>query len=142
MAKKDEGRTVLPKRVGGVKLPKKLRKSGEALASLLATPAARQMAADVLIAVAGALVATKRPKQVENLAGSLSGAGSAAAEGRTKAAASTADAAQSTSGAVAEVVAEVARRVLPGSLAGDEPADQDYAPAAKRKKGRDRPSSH
>lgn len=145
MAKKDKGKkqAVLPKQVGGIKVPKRLRKSGESFAALLTTPAARQIAADVLIAVAGALVASKGPRRaVANLAGNVADAGAAVAETGAKAVSSTAGAAQSASAVVADVVTEAARRILPASLGGDEAREGGSEPAGKRRKQRERPSSH
>lgn len=140
---KGKGKAVVPKRVGGIKVPKKLRQSGESFAALLTTPAARQIAADVLIAAAGALVASKGPRRaVANLAGNVADAGSAVAETGAKAAATTAGAAQSASAAVADVVTEAARRILPASLGGDEARQGGSEPPGKRRKHRERPSSH
>lgn len=98
-----------PKSDTGVRLPKNFKLSGETLASLISSPVVREMAADVLIAVAGALAANRRPqKAAENLADNASDAASAAVGG-----------AKTATEAVASVVAEAARRILPSSPSED-----------------------
>lgn len=57
----------LPKRIGGVKIPKKLRKRGAALYELINQPMVRTVAADVLaaglLAAADALTKSKSAKK-------------------------------------------------------------------------------
>ena len=88
MAKK--GKAKLPKQVAGVKVPKRLRKSGKSFAGLFKSPLGREILADALVAAAGAAAAAlvrNRPSAAE-----VKDAG---------------------------VVAEAARQVLPTSLTGD-----------------------
>ncbi|WP_420138819.1 hypothetical protein [Sphingomonas sp.] len=58
MAKKDKAAR-LPKKVGGVKLPKQLRKSAGVMAELAQNPIAREVVSAALIAGAGALAKRK-----------------------------------------------------------------------------------
>jgi hypothetical protein len=57
MAKKDKIK--LPKTVGGVKVPKKLRKRANVIAEIAQSPLAREAASAALIAAASALLARK-----------------------------------------------------------------------------------
>ena len=112
MAKKDKkaGKNKsakTPKEVGGVKLPKSLRESGDMLSSLVTSPVARELVADALIAIAGVLVGNKKTREA------ASDAGAQAASGAK-------DLGRTATGAVAEVVTEAARRILPSSVTGEE----------------------
>jgi hypothetical protein len=112
MAKKDKkaGKNKsakTPKEVGGVKLPKSLRESGDMLSSLVTSPVARELVADALIAIAGVLVGNKKTRDA------ASDAGAQAASGAK-------DLGRTATGAVAEVVTEAARRILPSSITGEE----------------------
>jgi hypothetical protein len=121
MAKKDKKQKLVPKKVGGVKVPKKLRKSGDTLASLVTSPIVRELAADMLIAMAGALVASKRPRETAaTMAHNVSRAGSAAVDMGADAASAAKDTAQTATGAVAGVVGEAAKRILPSSVTGED----------------------
>lgn len=116
-----------PKSDASVKLPKNFKLSGETLASLITSPVVREMAADVLIAVAGALAANRRPqKAAANLAGNASDAAAAVSAG-----------AQTATGAVAGVVAEAARRILPSSTT----AEGGSEGASARARGYPRPAN-
>lgn len=58
MAKKDKA-TRLPKKVGGVKLPKQLRKSADVVADIAQSPVAREVVSAALVAGAAALAKRK-----------------------------------------------------------------------------------
>lgn len=96
----------LPKSVAGVKIPKDLRKQGDTLTNLITSPVARELLADALIAVAGVLAGNKRNREA------IADTGSHAASGAK-------DIGQTATGAVAEVVTEAARRILPSSVVGE-----------------------
>lgn len=142
MAKKDKAKSKpakTPKSIAGVKLPKEFRMTGDALAGLITSPMVRELAADVLIAVAGAITANRRPKDAAaNLAGNVADAGKGAASG-----------AQTATEAVAGVVVEAARRILPSAVTGEgeattaKNAGGDVRPATRTTaaKGRRRPSA-
>jgi hypothetical protein len=147
-AKKAKAKAALPKKVAGVKVPKEIRNSGS-LAQLVTSPLARELVADALIAVAGVLAGNKRTREA------VTGAGAKAGAAAMDAGASAKDAAQTATGAVAEVVTEAARRILPSSLTSDEerkgknePDETRYPHLATegvkkpRKKDRDKPASH
>jgi hypothetical protein len=125
MTKKDKA----PKKAKKVKAPKNLAISGESLAGLVTSPLVRELAADVLIAVAGALAPNRSSqKAAKNLASNASDAG-----GR----------AQTAIGAVADVVTDAARRILPSSATeedeGERKAEFDHlAGNAGKRKRRDR----
>lgn len=53
----------LPKKIGGVKVPKHLRKSSKSLAGFLSSPLGREVAAAALTAMAGALVGNKQARE-------------------------------------------------------------------------------
>jgi hypothetical protein len=115
MAKK--GKAKLPKQVAGVKVPKRLRKSGKSFAGLFKSPLGREILADALVAAAGAAAAAlvrNRPSAAE-----VKDAGVAVADAGATAAVTAKDVAQAAVGAVGGVVAEAARQVLPTSLTGD-----------------------
>jgi hypothetical protein len=115
-AKKAEGS--LPKKVAGVKVPKAMRKSGS-LASLFSSQLGREVLADALIAAAGAAAAAlTRTRAAKN-------AGKALADKGSQAASTGADLTDTASGAVASVVGEAARTIIPANLLGDEPEDED-----------------
>jgi hypothetical protein len=156
-AKKAKDKSALPKKVAGVKVPKSLRKNSDSLSSLIASPLAREVVADALIAIAGALAGNKKSREAvtkaaSNAAKTGARAGSAAMEAGADAAAATRDAAATATGAVAEVVTEAARRVLPASLTGEDGKkgrdESRYAHLVdpegqkKRKKTRDKHQGH
>lgn len=115
------------KAAAGAKLPKKLSLSGEALASVITSPVVREMAADVLIAVAGAIAANRRPQQAAaNVADNAADTASAVAGG-----------AKTATEAVAGVVAEAARRILPSAAAAEEKGESEGA----RPRGYPRPAN-
>ncbi|MDF3061971.1 MAG: hypothetical protein K0S06_2080 [Microvirga sp.] len=120
MAKKDKGKSGKAKRkkIAGMKVPKNLALSGDSLAGLITSPVVRELAADVLIAVAGALATNRSPQRAaQNLAANASDAGNAVADAGRAAGGF----AETATGAVAEVVGDAARRILPSSVAGEEP---------------------
>jgi hypothetical protein len=104
LAKKKNNK--VPKRVAGVKLPKALRKSGLAK-SLLGTRAGRQLLADALIAAAGAAAAVL----VKDKGAEVKKGGGAA----VRATGTVGKVVESAAGAVAEVVGNAARNVLPAA---------------------------
>jgi hypothetical protein len=125
--KKAKGKSAkMPKKIGDTKLPKNMRNAGDMVASLVSSPMARELVADALIAVAGVLAGNKASR--------IAGAGAQAASGAK-------DLGKTASGAVAEVVADAARRILPSSVTGendDEGKDEGKraAPAAMPGNGR------
>jgi hypothetical protein len=134
---------LVPKRIGGVKIPKKMRKGAEAFASLLTTPESRKIAADILIAVAGVLAASARPGQAAVDSGEKArkaSSGTKTAHGESP----MGNAARAATGAVVDVVSEAARHILPAARTGDRDPEvfDPSGDAPKRKKNRDRPSSH
>jgi hypothetical protein len=131
---------LVPKRIGGVKIPKRMRQGAEAFASLLTTPEARKVAAEILIAVAGVLASGARPG--EAIAGSGENAKKGSAD--AKAAAGSGKAARAT-GVVVDVVSEAARHILPAARTGEDRDPEAFdtsGDSPKRKKNRERPSSH
>jgi hypothetical protein len=148
VAKKDKSKGKLPKTIGGIKVPKALRKS--LASSLLDSPKAREILADVIMAAAGAAAAAL----VRNRASGqqVTAAGEAAIDAGAGAASVTGEVAQSAAGAVTDVVADAARHILPTSLtaAGDDDDNEgkDYAhlPSehrkAKKDKNRSKASKH
>lgn len=129
--KEPKSKSALPKKVGGVKVPKQLRKGSDSLSSLITSPLAREVVADALIAIAGALAGSRTARDTVAKAGSnVAKAGAAALDAGADAASATRDATATATGAVAEVVTDAARRILPASLTG---ADQDEG-----KKGEER----
>ncbi len=114
--KKDSG---MPKKVAGVKVPKELRKGSDSLSALITSPLAREVVADALIAIAGALAGNKKARDTVTKAGSQAGA--AVMDAGAGAASATRDLTATATGAVAEVVTEAARKILPTSLVGGEP---------------------
>ena len=135
MAKKDKSKG--SKKIAGVKLPKALRKS--ALGTLFTSQLGREILADALMAAAGAAAAAlvkKRPTS-----GQVSETGKAVAGAGANAASATRDAVQEAAGAVAGIVTEAARHILPG--AGEDAADsKGYDHLADRDTGKkDKPRS-
>jgi hypothetical protein len=103
----------LPKKVAGVKVPKAVRKSGS-LAALFNSQLGREILADALIAAAGAAAAAlTRTRAAKD-------AGQAVADKGSQAAASGADLTETAAGAVANVVGDAARTLIPANLLGDE----------------------
>jgi hypothetical protein len=90
----------------GAKTPKNLRQAGDLISALVTSPMARELVADALIAVAGVLAGNRQSREA------IAGAGSQAASGAK-------DLAQTATGAVAEVVADAARRILPSAMGGE-----------------------
>jgi CelD/BcsL family acetyltransferase involved in cellulose biosynthesis len=135
MAKKGKAKPAKPgkakKKDDGLKLPKNLSLSGDSLAALVTSPLVRELAADVLIAVAGALASNRSPGRA---AANLSANASDAGKGATSLA-------QTATGAVAEVMTEAARRILPTATAGDDEAKPEHAPGANagRRRRAERP---
>jgi hypothetical protein len=119
----------LPKTIAGVKIPKKLRKQGGGLVSLLESPTGRAIAADALIAVAGALAGNRTTrKAVLETGGDVVGAGGDAVRGVAEVA--------------TDIMAEAARHVLPTALGGK---DDDVVRRIDKKgkdKDRDKASRH
>jgi hypothetical protein len=135
-AKKAKDKKSAPKKVAGVKVPKGMRKGGDSLASLVTSPLARELVADALIAIAGALAGNRKARDAAAKAGSKvakagAQAGSAAMDAGADAASGAKDMAQTATGAVAEVVTEAARRILPASLTGEN--DDDRVKGAGKK---------
>jgi len=125
-AKEGKDKSAVPKKVAGVKVPKQLRKSSDSLSSLITSPLARELVADALIAIAGALAGTKKGRATVAKAGAgVSTAGAAVMDAGAGAASAVGDAASTATGAVAEVVTEAARRILPASLVGEDDEKKD-----------------
>ncbi len=130
MAKKGKGKGKLPKTVAGVKVPKTLRKA--AAGTLLDSPLAREILADMLIAAAGAAAAAlvkERPTGQQ-----VADAGEAVVDAGGRAAGATRDAVQGAAEAVTETVAGAARQILPASMTGtgeDDEGDGDNERSAK-----------
>ena len=103
MAKKGK----LPKRIGGVKIPKRLRKSGAPLYALLQNPLVADLVAVGLIAAADALTKTQTAKA----------AGKAAKDGAKDAAESTGASAASIAGVLALAAREGAKFIRAGAKA-------------------------
>jgi hypothetical protein len=142
MARKKSKRS---KSAAGVKVPKALRKSG-VLAALIDSPLGRQILADVLVASAGAAAAAltrHRPSMQQ-----VGHAGEAVADAGVQAASGTKDLAQVAAGALAELMMEAARNILPTSLTGATQDDSDRGtepeakPTAKKAGQQDTTSRH
>ena len=122
-AKKAEGS--LPKKVAGVKVPKAVRKSGT-LATLFNSELGREILADALIAAAGAAAAaltrTRTAKET----------GKALADKGSQAAAAGADLSGTAAGAVASVVTDAARTLIPANLLGAEQEGKDEDKGQRR----------
>ena len=108
MAKKKDskGKSAKPKKDDGAKVPKNMRQAGDLISSIVSSPMARELVADALIAVAGVLAGNRQSREA------IAGAGAQAAAGVK-------DLGQTASGAVAEVVADAARRILPSAVTGE-----------------------
>lgn len=131
-AKGKDAKSAAPKKVAGVKVPKKLRESTDSLSSLITSPLARELVADALIAIAGALAGSKKGRDTVAKAGSgAAKVGAAAMDAGAGAASAASDAAATATGAVAEVVTDAARRILPASLMGEEGEAKKGGPAKK-----------
>jgi hypothetical protein len=135
----------LPKTVAGVKVPKAIRESG-IVAKFLNHPLGRQILADALVAAAGAAAAAlvkHRPS-----ARDAARAGEAVADKSADVANTTRELVQTAAGAVAEVVADAAKNILPASLTqADERQPRRYVAAqegqkGKKDKGREKHSRH
>lgn len=114
--KSKNAKSGIPKKVAGVKVPKAVRESSS-LATLFNSALSREIIADALIAAAGAAAAAlTRSRAAKN-------AGNAAVDAGADAASIGSEFANTAAGAVANVVSEAAKTVLPPSLVGgDEPA--------------------
>ena len=111
--KSQKAESGIPKKVAGVKMPKAVRESSS-LATLFNSALSREIIADALIAAAGAAAAAlTRSRAAKN-------AGNAALDAGADAASVGAEFANTAAGAVANVVAEAAKTVLPASLVGGE----------------------
>jgi hypothetical protein len=126
----------LPKTIAGVKIPKKLRRQGGGLMALLESPSGRAIAADALIAVAGALAGNRTTRNAALDAGQGAVEAGAHAVGRTG------DAARGVAEVATDLMAEAARHVLPTALGGK---DDDVVRRIDKKgkdKDRDKASRH
>ena len=115
----------IPKKIAGVKIPKRIRKSGRSLAGLLESPTGRDMAAAALTAMAGVLVG--RNRQVRDATGD---AGRTASQAAAGAGALVRDMAEAAVGAVSEA----ARDLVPPAGSGKgqaQPAKRSSDPASK-----------
>ncbi|HEY8566839.1 MAG TPA: hypothetical protein VIL65_15185 [Beijerinckiaceae bacterium] len=140
MAKAAKKLNKLPKTIAGVKIPKSLRKLGP-LGQLMDHPLGREILADALIAAAGAAAAAlvkHRPSgaQLAQAGEQVAEAGEKAVAGGAQAASLGRDLVQTAAGAVAEVVVDAAKSVLPGAAKADE------APSKRRKGKGETPRHH
>jgi len=133
MGKKTKAKK-LPKRVAGVKIPKKLRKQGGGLVALLESPTGRAIAADALIAIAGALAGNRATREA------VVGAGQDAVDAGAAAADRTGDAMRGVAEVATDLMAEAARHVLPTALGGKD--DDVVRRVDKKAKDRDKQSRH
>ncbi|KAA2237428.1 hypothetical protein [Salinarimonas soli] len=124
----------LPKTIAGVKIPKELRRKGGSLVDILESPTARMIAAEALMALAGALAGNRTSRQA------IAGAGQDAAEAGAQAADRTGDAVRGAAEVATGLVAEAARHVLPTALGGK--SDDVVRRADRKGKDRDRDSRH
>ena len=125
MAKKKDskGKSAKSKKSeAGAKVPKNMRNAGDLISSIVSSPMARELVADALIAVAGVLAGNRQSREA------IAGAGTQAASGAK-------DLAQTATGAVAEVVADAARRILPSSMAGEGGGEAEDRPKGGSKSG-------
>jgi hypothetical protein len=100
----------VPKTVGGLKIPKSLRKSGT-VNTLLNNDLGRKILADALIAAAGAAAAAlvhRRPTGAQ-----VAHAGEAALDTGQRAMSGTADAVQSAAGTLGSVFTDAVRSIFP-----------------------------
>ena len=131
MARKKKGKR--SKSAAGMKVPKALRRSG-VVAAFIDSPLGREILAEALVAAAGAAAAalTRHRPTMQQVAH----AGETVADAGVQAASGAKDLAQVAAGALAEVVIEAARNILPTSLTGATQGDdaQDSDAEAKPKK--------
>jgi hypothetical protein len=119
-----------PKEVAGAKLPKALRSSS--LMSMFNSDLGREILADALIAAAGAAAAAlTRNRTAKQVGGTVKDAGS-------KAASTTSEVMQTAAGAVAGVVADAARNLLPASVVNQTEKAEGSGEAEKSGGGRPR----
>ncbi|MFP5512311.1 MAG: hypothetical protein ACLGJC_04430 [Alphaproteobacteria bacterium] len=104
----------IPKKIGGVKVPKQLRKSGKSLTKLLDSPVGRQALAAALTAAAGVLAGSNKTVRegIGEAGSAVAQTGSAVAHTGSGAAGLVRDVAQAAVGAVAETVADKARDLI------------------------------
>jgi hypothetical protein len=107
----------VPKKVAGVKVPKSVRQS-KSIGTLLTSDLGREILADALIAAAGAAAAALTRTRAARTAGN------AVAE----AGAGTGDLVQTAAGAVATVVTEAAKNILPAALVGGGQSEGEAKP--------------
>ncbi len=100
----------LPKKIGGVKVPRHLRKSSRSLAGFLASPLGRELAAAALTAMAGVLAGNKQAREA------------VADTGRDMA--HTGGKAAGAAGSVARTVAEAAIRAVADTVQSSGDADK------------------
>lgn len=126
----------LPKRIGGIKVPKFLREPGT-IKGVLDSPVGRAVLAEALIAAAAAL---KNYKPVTDM---IDGAGEAVANAGSDAATAAKDTVQSAASGLADVAAGVIRQIVP-TASGDESGADKPAKRAKTKPDRrdENPSRH
>jgi Pyruvate/2-oxoacid:ferredoxin oxidoreductase gamma subunit len=101
------GKKVLPKRIAGVKVPKRLRQS-RLLRSLLRSPLGREILANALTAGAGAAASVLVRNREE-----IAEAGEAGARKGRRTLGTVAEAMESAADAAMEVITEAARSMLP-----------------------------
>jgi hypothetical protein len=121
MAKSDKKKGKLPKEVGGIKVPKQLRKAGNKAMKLAKDPVVSEVVAAALLSAAAALREKKDPKAVPAVAG----AASDAAEGAKRQANKLSD-------SLKVLAIDLARRALDG---------MEKNRAAQKDKGGDSPAS-
>ena len=135
MAKKNR----IPKKVAGFKIPKVIRKS-PVVSGLLASDTGRKILADALMAGATAAVAVL----ANNNRAAIADAGEDAVKGTAKAGVIVKDVVKGVSSAMAEVIGDAARAVVPGASAAEDepkrPAPVKAAPRARALKAR--PAHH
>jgi secreted PhoX family phosphatase len=124
--KKSSDKTSKSNKGTGAKLAKSVQKSG--LMDLINSNLGREILADALIAAAGAAAAALTKTRTAQKAGA------AAVDAGSKATDATTDLVQTASGAVANVVTEAARQILPASLLGEEDQGKDKGRAIPRGK--------
>lgn len=102
MAKKAGGKSKLPKRIAGVKIPKRLRRGVKSLARIARQPVVGEAVTAALLAAAGALAKQSDPRGAAKAGGLGAGAAATkAANGRKKIGL-----------AAAVAAAEIARQVM------------------------------
>jgi hypothetical protein len=128
---KSKSKKAVPKTIAGMKIPKSVRKM-PALGTLLNSTLGREILADALIAAAGAAAAAlTRTRPVKEV-------GAAVADAGSEAATATRESVQTAAGAVAEVVTEAARNILPASVFGTD----DHRTERKRVRYAHRSTDH